>query len=37
MLEPERLAWALDALPAAERAALLEHFEALADAGERLS
>lgn len=37
VLAPERLARALEALPAAARAALLEHFEALADAGERLS
>jgi DNA-binding MarR family transcriptional regulator len=37
VLEPERLARALAALPAAERAALLSGFEALADAGERLS
>ena len=37
VLEPQRLALALEALPAAERAALLDGFEALADAGERLS
>jgi DNA-binding MarR family transcriptional regulator len=37
VLEPELVARALAALPDAVRAALLEHFEALADAGERLS
>ena len=37
VLEPERLQRALAQLPDATRAALLEHFEALADAGERLS
>ena len=37
MLEPERLAAALAALSPEARAALLDHFEALADAGERLS
>ena len=37
VLEPERLARALDALEPSERVALLALFEALADAGERLS
>jgi DNA-binding MarR family transcriptional regulator len=37
VLEPEPLARALAALPAARRAALLEGFEALADAAERTS
>ena len=37
VLEPERLAAALAALSREARAALLDHFEALADAGERLS
>jgi MarR family transcriptional regulator, organic hydroperoxide resistance regulator len=37
VLEPEPLARALAALPAARRAALLDGFEALADAAERTS
>jgi DNA-binding MarR family transcriptional regulator len=37
VLEPERLARALAALPEPVREQLLEHFEALAEEGERLS
>jgi DNA-binding MarR family transcriptional regulator len=37
VLEPDRLARALAELPEPVRAQLLSHFEALADAGERLS